>query len=266
MLSKNWSSIERCTMSCMPAAKTSSSRGVQRPSLLWSAISSPALRPSRMMKAPRTLIMFRWSSWPSSTTMPASRKHIFACPRPSASSTTRILPGCRSPCIKLCTKDISYTALAPMSQIRFFVSSSALRYLRMGVPRTNVSTSRSSRLRAGNGRGNSTIALSLKSSFSRSRLVSSWRRSICAMSILWNSPSVSRTERYCRRGKASRQEARKYMRSTSPSTLSRMLGCSTFTATSSPVAASRPRYTWAMQPEPIGRRSSISSREHQPAP
>mmetsp|Transcript_14498 Transcript_14498/g.21337 ORF Transcript_14498/g.21337 Transcript_14498/m.21337 type:complete len:246 (-) Transcript_14498:444-1181(-) len=162
--------------------------------------------------------------------------------------------------------------------------------LSTGIPWMNVSTSTFSLTMFWIGCGKKMSWSSSKFSVRRQRFVPSWLRSIWSISTFSNSSMVSRKLRYFSLGNSSMKLAKLFMMSMSASTLSLILGCSTLTATcvpastffrpfsslfSSPAFSSSsssplpgagmifcgllrvPLYTWAMQPLPMGRCSSM---------
>mmetsp|Transcript_14742 Transcript_14742/g.45685 ORF Transcript_14742/g.45685 Transcript_14742/m.45685 type:complete len:330 (+) Transcript_14742:257-1246(+) len=230
--------------------------------------SRPAPSPSWRMSAANTRTKCRCSGGPNSTQMPASRKHTAGV----SASTTKMLPGWRSPWSRLSWKIILQTASTPIFaralRTRSSTPSGLFRKSRIDGPSTKSSTRTSSEVSAFRGAGKRTFRTRRKFSPRRSRCFASRRMSICAPSVAANSSAApaSENQRVCgARRSAARAHARNSSRS--EATRRRAAGCTTLTATASPArppsATSRrrvARWTWATQPVPTGRGSTSSVR------
>mmetsp|Transcript_10727 Transcript_10727/g.22802 ORF Transcript_10727/g.22802 Transcript_10727/m.22802 type:complete len:268 (+) Transcript_10727:381-1184(+) len=247
--------------------------------------------------APRIPARCSWSLGESSVTIPASRnaRLTSSFPRALLREQTMTLPGCRSIWRKLSKKIIFMIDCTPSLEISSRVSRSDWRKSLTGLPCTNDSTSTSSATKGMIGSGKCTL---LRNDFSlekltlkRCRLCASCRRSSCASmhdAKVSTSSFGERKERKCS-GFSIDAIAPSSSRSSSTSCLT--CGCTTLIATSAPLAngsgflrpcshrshclhfggggdgrsSSLPRYTVAMQPDPIGF-GETSMKSRQPSP
>mmetsp|Transcript_20751 Transcript_20751/g.71743 ORF Transcript_20751/g.71743 Transcript_20751/m.71743 type:complete len:333 (+) Transcript_20751:207-1205(+) len=259
--------------SCASAHSASVSKPLNRargPSVskrsLPAIIRRPARSPSWRMSAASTSTKCWCSVSPSSTQMPASRKHTEGFDR----SVTRMFPGCMSPWSRLSWKIILQTALTPMALSAALTRGSSASRFRstsfIDAPRTKSSTSTSADVSAGRGRGKEMSSTLAKFASRRSRLSASRRMSIWLLSVFANSSTATAMLHHRAMGtRRSTQTAAPRMSSRSVATRCRAAGWMTLTATSSPTAPppgtslrSVARCTCATQPVPTGSRSTAS--------